>query len=124
MDLKLWPPLGKKKFATLSYLPPLRVESLSKEIEYLKGSFWIPCIEFSVGEGFVYRENHKYPGYYDGRYRTIWKLPVFGCTVPAQVLGEVEDAKEYPESFIRIIGFSNKCQVQCISFIVHTPKTY
>ncbi|KAI7739387.1 hypothetical protein M8C21_010730, partial [Ambrosia artemisiifolia] len=29
--------------------------------------------------GFVYRENARSPGYYDGRYWTMWKLPMFGC---------------------------------------------
>jgi ribulose-bisphosphate carboxylase small chain len=120
--MKVWPPLGLKKFETLSYLPPLTVESLAKEINYLLIKGWVPCIEFSVEGGFVYRDNHKSPGYYDGRYWTMWKLPMFGCTDPTQVLNEIEEAKkEYPEAFIRIIGFDNVRQVQCISFIVHKP---
>lgn len=70
----------------------------------------------------MYRENHKSPGYYDGRYWTMWKLPMYGCTDPAQVVQEVEEAKkEYPEAFIRIIGFDNVRQVQCISFLAVKP---
>ncbi|KAG8384084.1 hypothetical protein BUALT_Bualt04G0081200 [Buddleja alternifolia] len=123
--MKVWPPLGLKKYETLSYLPPLTEEQLLKEIDYLLRSKWIPCIEFELEHGFVYREHHSSPGYYDGRYWTMWKLPMFGCTDAAQVLVELNEAKkEYPESFIRIIGFDNVRQVQCISFIAYKPKGY
>nr|P19308.1 RecName: Full=Ribulose bisphosphate carboxylase small subunit, chloroplastic 2; Short=RuBisCO small subunit 2; Short=RuBisCO small subunit SSU26; Flags: Precursor [Lemna gibba]CAA35101.1 ribulose bisphosphate carboxylase [Lemna gibba] len=119
--MQVWPPEGLKKFETLSYLPPLSVEDLAKEVDYLLRNDWVPCIEFSK-EGFVYRENHASPGYYDGRYWTMWKLPMFGCTDASQVIAEVEEAKKaYPEYFVRIIGFDNKRQVQCISFIAYKP---
>ncbi|WP_411015166.1 ribulose bisphosphate carboxylase small subunit, partial [Salmonella sp. s50894] len=98
-------PLGLKKFETLSYLPDLSDAQLLKEIGYLLRSGWVPCIEFELEKGFVYRENHRSPGYYDGRYWTMWKLPMFGCTDPAQVAAEIEEAKkEYPNAFIRGIG--------------------
>ncbi|XP_021910306.1 ribulose bisphosphate carboxylase small chain, chloroplastic-like [Carica papaya] len=123
--MQVWPPIGKKKFETLSYLPPLTDESLAKEVEYLLRSGWIPCLEFELEHGFVYRENARSPGYYDGRYWTMWKLPMFGCTDAAQVLKELEEAKKaYPNSFIRIIGFDNKRQVQCISFIAYKPPGF
>ena len=123
--MKVWPPLGLKKFETLSYLPPLSYESLAKEVEYLLRMGWIPCLEFSVQGGFVYRENHRSPGYYDGRYWTMWKLPMFGCNDSGQVLKELDECKkEYPEAFIRIIGFDNRRQVQCISFIAYKPPGF
>ncbi|KAF5780334.1 putative ribulose-bisphosphate carboxylase [Helianthus annuus] len=37
-------------------------------------------------------------------------------------LGECK--KEYPQAWIRIIGFDNVYQVQCISFIASKPKGY
>ncbi|MBT8694734.1 ribulose-1,5-bisphosphate carboxylase small subunit [Yersinia pestis] len=123
--MQVWPPVGKKKFETLSYLPDLTQEQLGKEIDYLLRKGWVPCLEFDVHDGFVYRENHKSPGYYDGRYWTMWKLPMFGCTDSVQVLKEVEEAKKaYPDSFIRIIGFDNNRQVQCISFIAYKPPRF
>lgn len=80
--------------------------------------FWVAWLQ----KGWVYREHHKSPGYYDGRYWTMWKLPMYGCTDATQVLKEVgEVQKEYPHSFVRIIGFDNKRQVQCISFIAAKP---
>ncbi|KMT18547.1 hypothetical protein BVRB_2g026810 [Beta vulgaris subsp. vulgaris] len=123
--MQVWPPLGLKKFETLSYLPPLTTEQLLAEVNYLLVKGWIPCLEFEVKDGFVYREHNNSPGYYDGRYWTMWKLPMFGCTDPAQVVNEVEEVKKaYPDAFVRIIGFDNKRQVQCISFIAYKPKDY
>ncbi|XP_061348708.1 ribulose bisphosphate carboxylase small subunit, chloroplastic 1-like isoform X3 [Gastrolobium bilobum] len=116
--MQVWPPINKKKFETLSYLPPLSPESLAKEVEYLLRKGWIPCLEFEL-------ENNRSPGYYDGRYWTMWKLPMFGCTDSAQVLKELEECKKtYPTSFIRIIGFDNVRQVQCISFIAYKPPSF
>ncbi|CAN1122538.1 Ribulose bisphosphate carboxylase small subunit, chloroplastic [Linum perenne] len=123
--MKVWPPLGLKKYETLSYLPPLSEESLAKEVDYLLRMGWVPCLEFELEHGFVYREHNKSPGYYDGRYWTMWKLPMFGCTDSSQVLKELQECKkEYPEAFVRIIGFDNKRQVQCISFIASKPTGY
>ncbi|KAF5468565.1 hypothetical protein F2P56_012708 [Juglans regia] len=46
--MQVWPPHGKKKFETLSYLPPLSAESLAKEVDYLIRKGWIPCLEFEL----------------------------------------------------------------------------
>ncbi|PON43678.1 Ribulose bisphosphate carboxylase, small chain [Parasponia andersonii] len=120
--MQVWPPLGKKKFETLSYLPELTIEQLIKQIEFLIKKGWVPCLEFTTEEAFVYRENNKSPGYYDGRYWTMWKLPMFGANDASQVIKELEEAKkEYPKSHVRIIGFDNVRQVQCISFIAYKP---
>ncbi|KAL0343349.1 UNVERIFIED_CONTAM: Ribulose bisphosphate carboxylase small chain, chloroplastic [Sesamum radiatum] len=123
--IQVWPTQNKKKFETLSYLPDLTTEQLAKEIDYLIRSNWIPCIEFELEHGFVYREHHRSPGYYDGRYWTMWKLPMYGCTDSSQVLVELNEAiKAHPDGFIRIIGFDNVRQVQCISFIAYKPPGY
>ncbi|XP_065860719.1 ribulose bisphosphate carboxylase small subunit, chloroplastic-like isoform X1 [Euphorbia lathyris] len=122
--MQVWPTQNMKKFETLSYLPPLSRESLMKEVQYLLRKGWIPCLEFEVDHPFVYRENNKSPGYYDGHYWTMWKLPMFGCSDPAQVLNELDECvKEYPAAHVRIIGFDNMRQVQCISFIAYTPPS-
>ncbi|MBA0579304.1 hypothetical protein Gorai_021565, partial [Gossypium raimondii] len=46
--MQVWPPLGKKKFETLSYLPDLTPVQLAKEVDYLLRSKWIPCLEFEL----------------------------------------------------------------------------
>ncbi|XP_019429967.1 PREDICTED: ribulose bisphosphate carboxylase small chain, chloroplastic-like [Lupinus angustifolius] len=120
-----WPPVGSKKFETPSYLPPLSPESLAKEVDYLLENGCVPRLEFELEHGFVYRENHRSPGYYYGRYWTLWKLHMFGCTDSGQVLKEVEEAKTaYQNAFIRIIGLDNKRQVQYISFIAYKPPSF
>ncbi|XP_023643313.1 ribulose bisphosphate carboxylase small chain F1, chloroplastic isoform X2 [Capsella rubella] len=47
--MKVWPPIGKKKFETLSYLPDLSEVELGKEVDYLLRNKWIPCVEFETG---------------------------------------------------------------------------
>eukprot|EP00252_Welwitschia_mirabilis_P001224 TRINITY_DN1111_c0_g1_i1.p1 TRINITY_DN1111_c0_g1~~TRINITY_DN1111_c0_g1_i1.p1 ORF type:complete len:109 (-),score=6.18 TRINITY_DN1111_c0_g1_i1:1467-1793(-) len=42
----VWPNKNLKKFETLSYLPDLTPEKLTKEIQYLLRNRWVPCIEF------------------------------------------------------------------------------
>ncbi|CAI9110682.1 OLC1v1010749C1 [Oldenlandia corymbosa var. corymbosa] len=51
--MKVWPPVGKKKYETLSYLPDLTEEQLLKEVEYLLRSGWVPCIEFELDVSFL-----------------------------------------------------------------------
>ncbi|KAJ6355439.1 hypothetical protein OIU77_005934 [Salix suchowensis] len=72
--MKTWNPINNKKFEVLSYLPPLTDDSIAKEIDYMMKKGWIPCLEFDE-VGSVYREHSRMPGYYDGRYWTLWKLP-------------------------------------------------
>ena len=123
--MKVWPTTGLKKFETLSYLPPLTREQLYKEVEFLIREKLIPCLEFELGNGFVHREHHASPGYYDGRYWTMWKLPMFGCTDPVQVLKELDEIIDlHPNAFVRIVGFNNIRQVQVTSVIAHRPPGY
>ncbi|XP_014516070.1 ribulose bisphosphate carboxylase small chain 1, chloroplastic [Vigna radiata var. radiata] len=125
--MQVWPTIGKKKFETLSYLPDLTEEQLGKEVDYLLRSGWIPCLEFELShkDAFPHRENNRSPGYYDGRYWTMWKLPMYGCTDSSQVLKELREARTlYPDGFVRIVGFDSVRQVQCISFIAYKPPGY
>ncbi|AEE34595.1 ribulose bisphosphate carboxylase small chain 1A [Arabidopsis thaliana] len=46
--MQVWPPIGKKKFETLSYLPDLTDSELAKEVDYLIRNKWIPCVEFDT----------------------------------------------------------------------------
>ncbi|KAB1221063.1 Ribulose bisphosphate carboxylase small chain, chloroplastic [Morella rubra] len=141
--MQVWPPLGKKKFETLSYLPPLSPASLAKEIDYLLRKGWIPCLEFELeiitdknyGIKLIKRRSSTMECTGSFTVRTTDPLvttmvatgpcgssPCFGCTDSSQVLKELEECKKaYPNAFVRIIGFDNKRQVQCISFIAYKP---
>jgi ribulose-bisphosphate carboxylase small chain len=55
-------------------------------------------------------------------YWTMWKLPLFKCNSPQEVLTEVQQCKsEYPNCYIRVVAFDNIKQCQVMSFIVHKP---
>ncbi|XP_065850725.1 ribulose bisphosphate carboxylase small subunit, chloroplastic 3-like [Euphorbia lathyris] len=119
--MKTWNPIDNKKFETLSYLPPLTDDSIAKEVDYMIKKGWIPCLEFDQ-MGYVRRENSRMPGYYDGRYWTLWKLPMFGCNDSSQVLNEMNECKKaYPNAYIRCLAFDNQRQAQCMSFVIQKP---
>ncbi len=60
--------------------------------------------------------------YYDNRYWTMFKLPMFGCTDPIQVLREVANCQRmFPRAYIRLIAYDNLKQVQCMGFLVQRP---
>ncbi|KAK1290291.1 hypothetical protein QJS10_CPB18g00199 [Acorus calamus] len=121
--MKTWNPIDNKKFEALSYLPPLTDESIAKEVDYMLSKGWIPCLEFDE-VGHVYRTNSRTPGYYDGRYWTLWKLPMFGCKDPAQVLNEIQECKQaYPNTYIRCLAFNSQKQGQCMSFVIQKPSS-
>ena len=61
--------------------------------------------------------------YYDNRYWTMWKLPMFGCTDPSQVLKESTSCtKAFPGAYVRLVAFDAKKQVQMCGFLVQRPK--
>ncbi|BBN07729.1 hypothetical protein Mp_4g06040 [Marchantia polymorpha subsp. ruderalis] len=110
--MQVWEPYNNLRFETLSYLPALSQDALAKQIDYVIKSGWAPCIEFDT-QGAVTREGSRMPGYYDGRYWTMWKLPMFGCTDSASVLREIEECKKLygHKCYIRCLGFDNTRQV-------------
>nr|AFK34410.1 unknown [Lotus japonicus] len=119
--MKTWNPINNRKFETLSYLPPLTDESIAKEVDYMLKKGWIPCLEFDE-LGHIRRENSRMPGYYDGRYWTLWKLPMFGCNDSSQVLNEIQECKRaYPNAYIRCIAFDNHRHMQSMAFIIQKP---
>jgi ribulose-bisphosphate carboxylase small chain len=115
--MQVWNPIGMTKFETFSYLPALTDDQIAKQVDYMIQQKLIPCLEFDLNSEGVSRENNSSPGYYDGRYWTMWKLPMFGCNDPAQVLREIEECKkEYPSCF------DNVKQVQICGFLVARPN--
>ncbi|KAL3687574.1 hypothetical protein R1sor_013883 [Riccia sorocarpa] len=120
--MQVWNPNNNLKFETLSYLPPLNEDEILKQIDYLLATGCTPCLEFDV-QGSVTRVNSNMPGYYDGRYWTMWKLPMFGCTDSSSVLREIQECKELygDQCYIRVMAFDKAKQVQRASFLVHKP---
>ncbi|XP_024372292.1 ribulose bisphosphate carboxylase small subunit, chloroplastic [Physcomitrium patens] len=123
--MQVWNPIGQPKFETFSYLPPLTDDQIAKQVDFMIQQNLIPCIEFDT-VGSVSRTNFSGPGssgYYDGRYWTMWKLPMFGCTDSAQVLREIQECKQsFPSCWVRVLGFDSKKQVQICGFLVARPN--
>ncbi|GAB4299332.1 MAG: ribulose bisphosphate carboxylase small subunit [Oscillatoriaceae cyanobacterium] len=103
----------ERRYETLSYLPPLTDQQIVKQIQYMISQGYIPAIEFSEDSA---PEQH---------YWTMWKLPLFNCSSPQEVLNEVRECRqEYSNSYIRVAGFDNIKQCQTISFIVYKPNRF
>lgn len=125
----VWTPNNNKFFETLSFLPPLSAECIAKQIAYMTSKGFTPCLEFADGEhayttshGNLAPDSRSSSGYYDNRYWTMWKLPMFGCTDPSQVLAEIEACKQaFPNAYIRVAGFDRVRQVQVTGLVVHRP---
>ena len=118
-------------FETFSFLPPLSDAEMAKQVQYLLNNGWTPCIEFEDGEH-AYADGHGWSGldssinsgYYDNRYWVMWKLPMYGCTNPEEVIAEIKMCtKVFPDCFVRVAGFDNIKQVQCASFLAHRPPS-
>merc|ERR1711966_209710 len=128
--MMVWRPHGNKMFETFSFLPPLSDADLSKQVQYLWNNGWTPCLEFE-DPAHAYTDGHGNSGldssintnYYDNRYWVMWKLPMYGCNDPSEVLTEVKACvKAFPNCYVRCAGFDNIKQVQCHSFLVYRPK--
>ena len=100
----------ERRYETLSYLPPLTDAQIERQIAYILQMGYIPAIEFNEDSN---------PETY---YWTMWKLPLFNATSTQEVLSEVQACRsEYPNCFVRVVGFDNVRQCQILSFIVHKP---
>merc|ERR1719456_685959 len=81
----------EKKYECLSYLPPLSDEDIAKQVVYLVNQGWSPMVEFSSQElADTTQLFFAGPALYEGRYWTMWKLPLFGCSDPQEVITEIE----------------------------------
>lgn len=122
-------PFLRRMFETFSYLPPLDDTQISKQVDYIVNNGWTPCLEFAdTSLAYMSNENTIRMGncagtYYDNRYWTMWKLPMFGCTDASQVIKEIATVtKTFPNAYVRMAAFDAARQVQVASFLVQRPK--
>merc|ERR1712217_254188 len=116
--MQAYSPFNGKKYETLSYLPPLQDNQIKAQIDFMIKNKWTPCLEVS-GDGDIYLNTAMGPGYYDNRYWSLYKLPMFGCTDSYEVIKAIETCKrEMPMAKVRVIGFDSQKQVQTAGFIV------
>merc|ERR1712192_186080 len=117
-SIQAYTPYNGKKYETLSYLPQLTTEDTKKQIDFMIRNNWTPSLEFSE-DGDVYLNTQMGPGYYDNRYWSMYKLPMFGCTDANEVIREIENCeREFSSAKIRVLGFDPRRQVQTAGFIV------
>merc|ERR1711904_123441 len=117
-QMQAYSPFDGKKYETLSYLPPLTDAQIKSQIDFMIKNRWTPCLEVA-GDGDIYLNTAMGPGYYDNRYWSLYKLPMFGCTDSNEVINAIETCKrEMPMAKIRVIGFDSSKQVQTAGFIV------
>ncbi|CAL6439051.1 unnamed protein product [Bathycoccus prasinos] len=82
-----------------------------------------PAHAYTDGHGNSGLDSSINTNYYDNRYWVMWKLPMYGCNDPSEVLTEVKACvKAFPNCYVRCAGFDNIKQVQCHSFLVYRPK--
>ena len=100
----------ERRYETFSYLPPLTDAQIARQIQYTIDQGFHPLVEFNeTAAAEIY-------------YWTMWKLPLFGCSNPQEVLNEVQQCRsEYGHCYIRVVAFDNVKQCQVMSFIVHKP---
>jgi len=99
-------------------------------VDYIVRNGWTPCLEFAdASQAYTANDNTVRmgavaAGYYDNRYWTMWKLPMFGCQSGDQVLTEVSACtKAFPDAYIRLVAFDAIRQVQITGFLVHRPAS-
>ncbi|GAB4821689.1 hypothetical protein N2152v2_008735 [Parachlorella kessleri] len=128
--MMVWTPLNNKFFETFSYLPPLTNDQIARQVDFVVANGWTACLEFAdPATAYVSNENTVRMGpvtcnYYDNRYWTMWKLPMFGCTDPSQVLKEINNCERaFPDAYVRLVAFDPIRQVQVAGFLVHRPSS-
>jgi len=117
-QMQAYSPFNAKKYETLSYLPELSDADIAKQIEYMIKNKWTPCLEVAA-DGDIYLNTRMGPGYYDNRYWSMYKLPMFGANNARDVIEAINACKrEFPQAKIRVMGFDSEKQVQSAGFIV------
>ena len=87
-------------------------------MDYLIRKGYTPCIEFEdMATAYCARtaglDSSASAGYYDNRYWTMWKLPMFGATDADSVLREIKTCSaRFPNAFVRLAGFDASRQAR------------
>merc|ERR1712003_177410 len=117
-QMQAYSPFNAKKYETLSYLPELSDADIAKQIEYMIKNKWTPCLEVAA-DGDIYLNTRMGPGYYDNRYWSMYKLPMFGANNARDVVEAINACRrEFPQAKIRVMGFDSTKQVQTSGFMV------
>ncbi len=99
--------VSSRKFETFSYLPEMSQEKIEQQVAYIVSQGWNPAVE------------HTEPQNATGSYWYMWKLPMFGETDVAHILGEADAChKAHPGNHVRLVGYDNYAQSQGASMVI------
>merc|ERR1712094_124789 len=117
-----WDPKRAMAYECMSFLPDLTDAQIAKQVDYMIGNGWTPCVEFEDRDKAIAKiDTILGPGYYHNRYWNMWKLPLFGCTDGTQDISEIKECLQtYPDVTVRVIAFDRQRQVQVAGFIVRS----
>ena len=103
---------ASRKFETFSYLPPMDMTNIKKQVDYIVKKGWNPAIE------------HTEPEHLMDNYWYMWKLPMFGETDVNKVVAEAEAChKANPNNHVRLVGYDNFKQSQGAAMVIFRGKT-
>merc|ERR1712063_146646 len=101
-NMMTWHPIGNTMYETFSFLPPLSDMEIAKQVDYISANNWTPCLEIAPAETsstddvFASRITCTTACYYDNRYWSLWKLPMFGCSNADEVLRDLRRQARLP----------------------------
>lgn len=103
----------KATLETFGFLPGFTQDEIYAQINYMLAQGLTPSIEHAAPED---TQNHYWP---------MWKLPFFGETDLANVVGELEACRRtYPDHHVRLIGYDNYTQSQGVNFVVFKGREW
>ena len=90
----------------------LTADQIRAQIQYIINQGWNPAVE------------HVEPERSFNHYWYMWKLPMFGETDVARILGEAEAChKANPNNHVRLVGYDNFAQSQGTAMVIYRGKT-
>ncbi len=96
------------KYGTFSYLPPMTLQQLRRQVEHIVARGWSAAIE------------HAEPAQAAAAYWHMWKLPMFGEKDIDRILSEAEACREaHPSELVRLVAYDNIRQTLGTAFVIH-----
>jgi ribulose-bisphosphate carboxylase small chain len=100
---------SSQKYETFSYLLPMTMDQVRRQIAYSIAQGWNPAVEHTE-KGTAATSNFWY----------MWKLPLFGEQSVDAVLTELDACyREFPSHLVRYVAYDNYAQSQGMAFVVY-----
>ena len=98
---------GSIRLGTFSYLPPLTVEQVERQVAY------------ALARGWTWSVEHVEPARASTDYWYLWRLPFFGASTTAEVMAEVDACRRArPHDHVRLVAYDARRQTRGLVFAV------